>query len=171
MFSILQRYTFESNSQPIPYHCYYSLCCFLSCKDTHLKAIHNGSWRTRARLVVVFYLAKIHIWKQFTTRKNRVIAAVWLFSILQRYTFESNSQLNFKRYDYGKGCFLSCKDTHLKAIHNAKSKAVPAALVVFYLAKIHIWKQFTTWYIIIIVTNLLFSILQRYTFESNSQLV
>ena len=35
--------------------------CFLSCKDTHLKAIHNFVPHAKTYQIVVFYLAKIHI--------------------------------------------------------------------------------------------------------------
>ena len=142
LFSILQRYSFESNSQRF--------------------RVYNLS------RCVVFYLTKILIWKQFTTRLQRLRHLNWLFSILQRYSFESNSQQFILRY-VGVSvvfyltkiliwkqfttlcrhcvatvcCFLSYKDTHLKAIHNSN--------------------------IVSHITFLLFSILQRYSFESNSQ--
>ena len=93
-------------------------CCLLSCKDTNLKAIHNILTRTDKFYEVVFYLAKILIWKQFTTH-NCINAC-------------------------GKSCLLSCKDTNLKAIHNRSIGSERGLWVVFYLAKILIWKQFTT---------------------------
>ena len=144
MFSILQRYTFESNSQPVKNNNLFFESCFLSCKDTHLKAIHNVIKRSFFCYHVVFYLAKIHIWKQFTTGVTFIKLKSLLFSILQRYTFESNSQPSSAYQPPRHSCFLSCKDTHLKAIHNLATYPLPWAFVVFYLAKIHIWKQFTT---------------------------
>ena len=92
--------------------------CLLSCKDTNLKAIHNVVMVAMIDVATVFYLAKILIWKQFTTF-NRT-SVVW--------------------YD----CLLSCKDTNLKAIHNVVLFRADFASTVFYLAKILIWKQFTT---------------------------
>ena len=41
-------------------------------------------------------------------------------------------------------CVCNCKDTNLKAIHNAKIFDVTDEFVVFATAKILIWKQFTT---------------------------
>ena len=169
MFSILQRYTFESNSQPFSNCSFCQLGCFLSCKDTHLKAIHNDALVHLCQHPVVFYLAKIHIWKQFTTSLLVSFASFLLFSILQRYTFESNSQPVALWLVAALRCFLSCKDTHLKAIHNTHLGIYLFFSVVFYLAKIHIWKQFTTKIRSERTRQLLFSILQRYTFESNSQ--
>ena len=144
LFSILQRYSFESNSQPLSMTSVNFFGCFLSYKDTHLKAIHNTEWA--------------------------VSLSFMLFSILQRYSFESNSQPSGLLVRSFLCCFLSYKDTHLKAIHNSSVTGLPLYMVVFYLTKILIWKQFTTtiwngW------SNWgLFSILQRYSFESNSQL-
>ena len=110
--------------------------CLLSCKDTNLKAIHNFPSSAWFLLNDVFYLAKILIWKQFTTRLRRV--------------------LGHHR------CLLSCKDTNLKAIHNY-AKGVDNSLTdVFYLAKILIWKQFTTAWLLMCQQAAMSSILQRY---------
>ena len=92
--------------------------CLLSCKDTNLKAIHNQVMCVMEIGCVVFYLAKILIWKQFTTELEKS----------QKFC----------------GCLLSCKDTNLKAIHNGAKFVRVEDGVVFYLAKILIWKQFTT---------------------------
>ena len=118
LFSILQRYSFESNSQQ-------GEICYLS-------------------YPVVFYLTKILIWKQFTTLCHRPAGMRGLFSILQRYSFESNSQRSAWERFSSMRCFLSYKDTHLKAIHNPVGLALSVPSVVFYLTKILIWKQFTT---------------------------
>ena len=42
--------------------------CVCNCKDTNLKAIHNGKRLFNDSTSVVFATAKILIWKQFTTR-------------------------------------------------------------------------------------------------------
>ena len=41
MFAVLQRYKFESNSQHMAITGDLDIRCLLSCKDTNLKAIHN----------------------------------------------------------------------------------------------------------------------------------
>ncbi len=66
---ILQRYTFGSNSQ------------------------HNH--RLTILSIVAYDIAKIYIWKQFTTAVLRSFFYRQLLMILQRYTFGSNSQLPF----------------------------------------------------------------------------
>ena len=43
--------------------------CFCKCKDTKLKAIHNGVCVKGFLLIVVFANAKILNWKQFTTER------------------------------------------------------------------------------------------------------
>ena len=63
---------------------------------------------------------------------------------MQRYKFESNSQLHQVYLQWGAGCLCQCKDTNLKAIHNWKNLSVDFLVVVYANAKIQIWKQFTT---------------------------
>ena len=67
MCNTLQRYKFESNSQPNLNPCAARLWCAIPCKDTNLKAIHNYSRVTMPCAEDVQYPAKIQIWKQFTT--------------------------------------------------------------------------------------------------------
>ena len=144
MFAILQRYKFESNSQHGSDGSRSGLRCLLSCKDTNLKAIHNTPGRgCRGR---------------------------WMFAILQRYKFESNSQRRTRFTTRTSGCLLSCKDTNLKAIHNSTTRGFLINLDVCYPAKIQIWKQFTTGDKDSRNLVAMFAILQRYKFESNSQL-
>ena len=120
--------------------------------------------------LVVFYTAKIQNWKQFTTEKG-----------CKRTTTS---------------CVLHCKDTKLKAIHNASEDHRRIRRVVFYTAKIQNWKQFTTWLTVLTVSHccvlhckdtklkaihnsltiLVFLMrlcftLQRYKIESNSQVL
>ena len=92
---------------------------------------------------IVFATAKIVIRKQFTTRCILVLVYNGLFLPLQRQSFESNSQRQFKQsYELGY-CFCHCKDSHSKAIHNTTA--------------------------IVLIYPKLFLPLQRQSFESNSQ--
>ena len=143
LYLIFQRYLFESNSQPssLPFSqrgavfdiskifiwkqfttqwakeasCW---SCIWYFKDIYLKAIHNGTRTAHLKLLAVFDISKIFIWKQFTTvedyvredesciwyfkdiylkaihnRSFRHFKTLWLYLIFQRYLFESNSQL------------------------------------------------------------------------------
>ena len=66
-----------------------------------------------------------------------------LFMPMQRYKFESNSQLPARRTSWPSRCLCQCKDTNLKAIHNS----------------LQFLRQ----------REPLFMPMQRYKFESNSQ--
>ena len=114
----MQRYKFESNSQPSHIHYVVDIGCVYLCKDTNLKAIHNLIVCKLLRKIVVFTYAKIQIWKQFTTGSS------WWF--------------------FHPCCVYLCKDTNLKAIHNQIGSNPNRSSVVFTYAKIQIWKQFTT---------------------------
>ena len=89
-------------------------------------------------------MSKIQFWKQFTTKYVRGFKAILLYSICQRYNFESNLQLWYTIENKKRGCIRYVKDTILKAIYNLLKADV------FFL--------------------LLYSICQRYNFESNLQL-
>ena len=193
--NLLQRYKFESNSQPIDVLFVQGGGCQISCKDTNLKAIHN--WRQSFPTVscVAKSPAKIQIWKQFTTCSASSTLRAALPNLLQRYKFESNSQQQRTRSHAEWRCQISCKDTNLKAIHNYNGKPVYTGAVAKSPAKIQIWKQFTTNFLLRTHTHvvakspakiqiwkqfttsvsssfaksLLPNLLQRYKFESNSQ--
>ncbi len=140
----MQRYKFESNSQPIDGKEPAVGCCAYLCKDTNLKAIHNlclGGWLL---YIVVLTYAKIQIWKQFTTKRLKCSHRQSLCLPMQRYKFESNSQPSCIRTRALPRCAYLCKDTNLKAIHNCSPKKTSTATVVLTYAKIQIWKQFTT---------------------------
>ena len=92
LFMPMQRYKFESNSQPNIAQGGSVQCCLCQCKDTNLKAIHNNIWLYSS--------------------------LCWLFMPMQRYKFESNSQQVAPRLWWSVGCLCQCKDTNLKAIHN-----------------------------------------------------
>ena len=95
-------------------------------------------------VTAVFDMSKIQFWKQFTTIKSAVSYSFALYSICQRYNFESNLQQSM--------WFCTLK------------------FAVFDMSKIQFWKQFTTCVLWNILVFLLYSICQRYNFESNLQL-
>ena len=136
LFSILQRYSFESNSQQSTTTFDLSLSCFLSYKDTHLKAIHNFSipLQEQGRLFSILQRYSFESNSQLIGHRSEYHLP--LFSILQRYSFESNSQRPCAAVAARTGCFLSYKDTHLKAIHNRLNILSTHIAVVFYLTKI-----------------------------------
>ena len=140
----MQRYKFESNSQHIAFKWRYVRGCVYLCKDTNLKAIHNHRNVETDRGTVVFTYAKIQIWKQFTTCAQMALVHLWLCLPMQRYKFESNSQLITCCHNILCCCVYLCKDTNLKAIHNSYRFNSFYWKVVFTYAKIQIWKQFTT---------------------------
>ena len=143
LYSICQRYNFESNLQLAYDYGLLSSSCIRYVKDTILKAIYN-SWRCYlGRLLAVFDMSKIQFWKQFTTSLTRTISPQTLYSICQRYNFESNLQLN-----------------------RISKNFTPA---VFDMSKIQFWKQFTTTGRRNKHVATLYSICQRYNFESNLQ--
>ena len=170
LYSICQRYNFESNLQLVD-KCnisYYR--CIRYVKDTILKAIYNTPPLTRKSASAVFDMSKIQFWKQFTTTVGRNSYIIPLYSICQRYNFESNLQ----PANVSGALYISCiryvKDTILKAIYNAFGGVVPLPRAVFDMSKIQFWKQFTTYIATALYNSWLYSICQRYNFESNLQL-
>ena len=141
---LLQRYTFWSNSQLIAENRWKCINCACYCKDTHFEAIHNSSFSCQPCYSIVLATAKIHILKQFTTCFSNPNTSGELCLLLQRYTFWSNSQLDFRLTLWTTNCACYCKDTHFEAIHNSAR-----------LSSGRVW---------------LCLLLQRYTFWSNSQL-
>ena len=59
-----------------------------------------------------------------------------LYSICQRYNFESNLQPRANRTFYGRSCIRYVKDTILKAIYNRRSIYLIARVAVFDMSKI-----------------------------------
>ncbi len=169
MCNTLQRYKFESNSQLSSRAKLRHNRCAIHCKDTNLKAIHNWIATHRGGWVDVQYTAKIQIWKQFTTQYACRRQERWMCNTLQRYKFESNSQLIAQAAADGSRCAIHCKDTNLKAIHNTSILMAVQSRDVQYTAKIQIWKQFTTIPVRLSRRSQMCNTLQRYKFESNSQ--
>ena len=140
---ILQRYYFESESQLEKQAYQMAFCCCLSYKDTILKANHS-----KIKLIQL---------------------QMMLLLILQRYYFESESQLVAYLFHTPGSCCLSYKDTILKANHSAHPQNGYPVNAVAYPTKILFWKRITA--LSNVVTNVfpLLLILQRYYFESESQ--
>ena len=117
--------------------------CCLSYKDTILKANHNTERTCCCWISDVVYPTKILFWKRITTYSP---SSHWRFEmlfILQRYYFESESQLmNMQNY-------------------------IIADVV--YPTKILFWKRITTTRLPTLILMMMLFILQRYYFESESQ--
>ena len=143
LYSICQRYNFESNLQLCALAIFFRLSCIRYVKDTILKAIYNWVSWIRDNHNAVFDMSKIQFWKQFTTRTISSKTVESLYSICQRYNFESNLQLALI--------------------------VLPQQDAVFDMSKIQFWKQFTTLFSPFLKTESLYSICQRYNFESNLQ--
>ena len=118
--------------------------CLPYCKGTILKAIHNTAPERGVKWRGVYRIAKVRFWKQFTTVLTTKFFGLKVFTVLQRYDFESNSQPNawslWKRH----GCLPYCKGTILKAIHNTLRTTHSLEQGVYRIAKVRFWKQFTT---------------------------
>ena len=127
----------------------------------------KGKW-TRLCLVVD-YTAKVQIFEQITTQRQRIPRSIRLLIIPQRYKFSSKSQrrtyfsLQRQVVDYTakvqifeqittalvtlhnlSGCWLYRKGTNFRANHNTKQKTEIEAKVVDYTAKVQIFEQITT---------------------------
>ena len=118
--------------------------CIRYVKDTILKAIYNEDSTRLQNATTVFDMSKIQFWKQFTTAHLFAFGNTQLYSICQRYNFESNLQLSICLSKSDKYCIRYVKDTILKAIYNG--------------CRVDFRKKE------------LYSICQRYNFESNLQL-
>ena len=143
LYSVWQRYNFESNLQRKYITISIAIRCIQYDKDTILKAIYNSSAYGMMREAAVFSMTKIQFWKQFTTTTKRLSTQRKLYSVWQRYNFESNLQHN------------AAKDKHKAAV--------------FSMTKIQFWKQFTTSCRRWSTSFMLYSVWQRYNFESNLQ--
>ena len=140
---ILQRYYFESESQPLHILLRKRGSCCLSYKDTILKANHSHNQNPPSFLVLllilqryyfesesqlifdcgsifeaVAYPTKILFWKRITAISFATSEKGLLLLILQRYYFESESQLKIACNKIKFRCCLSYKDTILKANHS-----------------------------------------------------
>ena len=108
----IQRYKFESNSQPLNKGFFSNARCITKYKDTNLKAIHNNV-------------------EALGNKKG-------VYYQIQRYKFESNSQQIELQVFITPRCITKYKDTNLKAIHNKLSSHVFLGDVVLPNTKIQI---------------------------------
>ena len=168
---ILQRYYFESESQHLCLYPAQLLGCCLSYKDTILKANHSSTAALAVFDAAVAYPTKILFWKRITATARVTNAAAMLLLILQRYYFESESQHCHALYQFGCCCCLSYKDTILKANHSYKFYITVPVEAVAYPTKILFWKRITAAVVVSYDFIALLLILQRYYFESESQLI
>ena len=136
LYSICQRYNFESNLQRYVYQNPTNPSCIRYVKDTILKAIYNTSWLFFLYPWAVFDMSKIQFWKQFTTIAQSIAQTTLLYSICQRYNFESNLQPSTPRSLCSISCIRYVKDTILKAIYNMSSGVMPKHRAVFDMSKI-----------------------------------
>ena len=143
LFPMVQRYKFESKSQLRSHSLFAKVCCFQWFKGTNLKANHNESPILRAASFAVSNGSKVQIWKQITTVDYELLWNRALFPMVQRYKFESKSQLWFRPL------------RRWRAVSNG--------------SKVQIWKQITTTLFIVLLWLVLFPMVQRYKFESKSQ--
>ena len=140
---ILQRYYFESESQlRIMQVSSFCRCC-LSYKDTILKANHSRTKRGHEFWHAVAYPTKILFWKRITAYQRIITCFQVLLLILQRYYFESESQLNGVIRSSTIRCCLSYKDTILKANHSISACILEILKAVAYPTKILFWKRIT----------------------------
>ena len=145
--------------------------CFQWFKGTNLKANHNGALRVSGSDFVVSNGSKVQIWKQITTCSIKNSETNELFPMVQRYKFESKSQLSLVRLKPIRCCFQWFKGTNLKANHNSFGGYYLVQFVVSNGSKVQIWKQITTDQWKMYEDAKLFPMVQRYKFESKSQLL
>ena len=170
LFPMVQRYKFESKSQLKLVEDKLRLSCFQWFKGTNLKANHNGIRFLFSQYEAVSNGSKVQIWKQITTVIREVYAGDSLFPMVQRYKFESKSQLFPLQNRLVHCCFQWFKGTNLKANHNSKEGGTSGVAAVSNGSKVQIWKQITTIGYISCAIPPLFPMVQRYKFESKSQL-
>ena len=120
-------------------------------------------------LLAVAYPTKILFWKRITATYGEGRLFQRLLLILQRYYFESESQLMYISGHRDYCCCLSYKDTILKANHSRFYRSPTAPPAVAYPTKILFWKRITAKASGERKKIRLLLILQRYYFESESQ--
>ena len=92
LYWAIQRYNFESKSQPILVTELGMTSCIELYKDTILKANHNIFCNINPSNCAVLSYTKIQFWKQITTALGKLFISMVLYWAIQRYNFESKSQ-------------------------------------------------------------------------------
>ena len=159
----------ESNSQRSSANVKTLDSCFVSQRYWKMKAIHNiYPWYANYRPVVL-YPKDTEKWKQFTTADEHQYSITTLFCIPKILKNESNSQLYLLQPFAKKRCFVSQRYWKMKAIHNGMGTMQKLTIVVLYPKDTEKWKQFTTRFHSLFLTNPLFCIPKILKNESNSQ--
>ena len=141
---MVQRYKFESKSQHTFFECENVWCCFQWFKGTNLRANHNVFDDVLTQGHAVSNGSKVQIWEQITTVACRA--------------------------RYVSRCFQWFKGTNLRANHNRKATCWTPQMAVSNGSKVQIWEQITTNVVSFYRSARLFPMVQRYKFESKSQL-
>ena len=143
--------------------------CFRLQRYKLLKAIHNWVDPAKIEKKVVSDYKDTNFWKQFTTISPGAPSAPWLFQTTKIQTFESNSQLPLRHFNFNCCCFRLQRYKLLKAIHNALEASFQRTSVVSDYKDTNFWKQFTTVFVSVNISLSLFQTTKIQTFESNSQ--
>ena len=93
LFAILQKYEFSSKSQHALKNAIGSCCCLRYCKSTSFQANHNHPLGLVTSISVVCDTAKVRVFKQITTKRQRLAVHSKLFAILQKYEFSGKQRL------------------------------------------------------------------------------
>ena len=112
---------------------------------------------------------KIQIWKQITTFSIEFSRNWSVYHPIQKYKFESKSQLVRHITTQSDRCITQYKNTNLKANHNGLSCLLILVTGVSPNTKIQIWKQITTMMLLSIKKAKVYHPIQKYKFESKSQ--
>ena len=118
VYSICQRYRFQSKLQQGSVHKKNTYGCIQYVKDTDFKANYNIGSGTRTNNVGVFNMSKIQISKQITTVNLGFRSLYRVYSICQRYRFQSKLQHAKGKVTSSKRCIQYVKDTDFKANYN-----------------------------------------------------
>ena len=144
LYQPIQKYKFESKSQPGSVGESIKYSCINQYKNTNLKANHNWQFANWLQFLAVSTNTKIQIWKQITTNFLQFTSQFTLYQPIQKYKFESKSQLTTVNNIFIFSCINQYKNTNLKANHNYKVFWIKYEDAVSTNTKIQIWKQITT---------------------------
>ena len=117
----------------------------------------------------VLPFGKDTIWKQFTTGFLAIIQKFRVYCPLAKIQFESNSQRVNILLIWKVWCIALWQRYNLKAIHNPEVVVMAVGLGVLPFGKDTIWKQFTTYLVLLNTCLLVYCPLAKIQFESNSQ--
>ena len=143
MFVILQKYDFSSKSQLSMRNVFEFFWCLWYCKSTIFQANHNSYLILFEYTFDVCDTAKVRFFKQITTDDA--------FQPLVRW------------------CLWYCKSTIFQANHNSADAGYLGKVDVCDTAKVRFFKQITTETLRLIISPMMFVILQKYDFSSKSQ--